>query len=119
MDYSSYWLFEEIASIAKDIRYSILHSMPKEYRMEIGNEIRSLLRTLKFRAYSVSKYGRGTLDCNSIDYLTDTIVKLKINLDDCLEDGLLLDKGPYTIIPARKRLMEVSERIEHNDRGIE
>ena len=99
MDYESHWLFKEISSMSKEFRYSIKH-MPVEYRYDIGRDIRTILRELKYRAYKAVKFS-SVLSCQDIDILIDLLNKLKIWVDECLEDRLLLVSGPYTIIQPR------------------
>ena len=43
MDSSPLQLFKEISQMNKEFRYSILHSMPKEYRFDVGAEILKLV----------------------------------------------------------------------------
>ena len=96
--------------MSKELRYSIAH-MAVEYRRDIGMEIRSTLRELKYEVYKSLKYntiysGRDDQE----DKVTDLLNKVKILMDECVKDNLLLVKGPYTIIQPRKRLKEILER---------
>lgn len=107
MDYENHWLFKEISSMSKELRYSIRH-MPVEYRYDIGKDLRSALRELKYEAYKVVKWG-GTLPPNGDETIIDLLNKVKLIVDECIEDHLLLVTGPYTIIQPRKRLKELLE----------
>lgn len=109
MDYEGHWLYKEICSMSKEFRYSIGH-MPVEYRYEIGRDIRAILRELKYKAYKAIKFS-SILSCQDKDILIDLLNKLKIWVDECLEDKLLLVTGKYTIIQPRKRLKELLERL--------
>ena len=40
MDSTPLQLFKEISQMSKEFRHCILHSMPKEYRFDIGSDIR-------------------------------------------------------------------------------
>ena len=111
MDSSPLQLFKEISQMNKEFRYSILHSMPKEYRFDVGAEILKLMREIKFTIYKSVRFSKVALDCNSRDILIEMLLHLKIEIDDCCEDGLLSVKGSYTIVPPRKRLMEILQQL--------
>lgn len=109
MDSTPLQLFKEISQMSKEFRYCILHSMPKEYRFDIGGEILRLMRSIKHTVYLSAK--RASLDCDSRDTIIDMLIDLKIDIDECIEDKLLSVKGEYTIVPPRKRLMEILQKL--------
>lgn len=109
MDSTPLQLFKEISQMSKEFRHSILHSMPKEYRCDIGAEILRLMRDIKHMVYLSTK--RIALDCDTKDTLVDMLITLKIDIDECIEDKLLTVKGEYTIVPPRKRLMEILQSL--------
>ena len=109
MDSTPLQLFKEVSQMSKEFRYCILHSMPKEYRFDIGSEILRLMRSIKHTLYLSAR--RPSLDCDSRDTIIDMLLDLKINIDECVEDKLLSIKGEYTIIPPRKRLMEILQKL--------
>lgn len=92
--------------MAKEFRRSIC-KMPMDARNDVGTEIRSTLRQLKYETYLAIKS-----QYDNKDNLIDLLNKVKILVDECLEDGFLLVKGPYTIIQPRKRLKEILEQLE-------
>ena len=89
-------VFTKISDMSKYLRNSIKH-MPKYYRYDIGDEIRKLLRDMKYKAFLLQSE-----DCGKELY--NMAQHLKILLDECIEDQALLMKGPYTIFEPRKLL---------------
>lgn len=88
-------VFAKISDISKYLRKSI-KAMPKYYQYSEGDEIKKLLRDMKFKAYLLQYQ-----DCGEELYFMAQ--HLKILLDECLEEKALLMKGPYTIYKPRKK----------------
>lgn len=100
-------LHKEISSMSKELRYSIQHSMPKQYKMDIGIEILQCMRRLKLLACNLC------YDIISEEFFRANgrkeLIHLTMLIDECIEDKILLTSGPYTIILPRKRLMNLYE----------
>ena len=93
-------IFVKISDMSRYLRESINH-MPKEYRYDIGIDIKKLLREMKYKALLLQ-----TADCSHELYL-DT-QRLKLLLDECIEDKVLLMKGKFNIIEPRKILITLT-----------
>lgn len=111
-EYEKYWLFKEISAMSKEFRHSIKHTMPKENRCGIGDETLQLMRDIKFTIYKGIHAGT-ILDCDSKHKIIEMLYHLKIMIDECLEDGILLMKGEYTIHQPRKRLADILQQLEN------
>ena len=106
---NKYELFKEISSINQEIRKSIYHSMPKQYRIDIGVEILQCMRHLKLLAYYLS-YNVISEDDFKVEFSKE-LVHLKMLIDESIEDKILLLSGPFTIILPRKRLMNLCKEF--------
>lgn len=89
-------VYAKVSDMSKYLRKSI-EQMPKYYRYDIGDEIKKLLRDIKFKAYLLQ-----WKDCSEELYFM--LQHLKVLLDECIDDGILLMSGKYTIFEPRKIL---------------
>lgn len=89
-------VYVKASDMSKYLRASIKR-MPNYYRYDIGDEIKKLLRDIKFKALLLQY-----TDCKEELYFM--LLHLKLLLDECIDDGILPMKGPYTIYEPRKIL---------------
>ena len=92
-------IFVKVSDMSKVLRKSINH-MPKEFRYDIGIDIKKLLREMKYKAFLLQ-----TKDCCEALYFDAQ--RLKLLVDECIEDEVLLMKGEFTIIEPRRILMNL------------
>jgi len=97
-------IYVEIERMAKAFRVSI-NSMPDKARASIGKDISITLRKAKFFALLSTKF-------NYYSSLYKELVRVKVLVDECLEDSLLLMKGKDNIIIPREKLMNICNLVE-------
>lgn len=89
-------VFAKVSDMSKYLRNSIKHILKYE-RYGIEDEIRKFTRDMKYKAFLLQSE-----DCGKELY--NMARHLKILLDECIEDKLLLMSGQYTILQPRKLL---------------
>lgn len=110
-------IYRETNEMAKELKVSI-RRMPREFKFDIGNEIKRLLRDMKYQIYLINVHS----DEEKLSYIKDFIDMynhLKILIDDCLEDDVLQLKGKYTIYSPLKRLKSIGEQANKWKRYVE
>lgn len=110
-------IYRQTSEMAKELKPS-LKRMPREYKFDIGNEIKRLVRDMKYQIYLINVRP----DNEKLPYLKtfiDMYNHLKILIDDCLEDNVLSLKGKYTIYSPLKRLKSIGEQANKWKRYIE
>lgn len=108
--YNELEIYTEISLMSKELRDSILQ-MKRYYRFDVGDEIRSLLRELK---YLVSDIHQKPNTCKYLLLceLQSKLNHLEIALSDCLEDRALKLEGRYNISSPLSRLAIIKRQAE-------
>lgn len=108
--YQELEIYTQISLMSKELRESILQ-MKRYYRFDVGDEIRGLLRSIK---YTVSDIHRKPNNCKYplICQLISQIDHLEIALSDCIEDGALWLDGRYNISMPLTRLDNIRNQAE-------
>ncbi len=98
LDYATF--SKDIDFISKDIKTSVRH-MPKYNRYVVGDRILNVLLDIKVEIKLLA-FGMGVT--TDVSKLYNSLIALWVLIDDCIEDGTLLLKGPFTVAEPRKRL---------------
>lgn len=102
LDYATF--SKDIEFICKGLKASIRH-MPKYNRYVVGDRILNVLLDIKVTT-KLLVFGLG-IGKPDVSQLYNSLVTLWMLLDDCIEDGTLLLKGPNTVAEPRKRLSDL------------
>ena len=107
--YNELEIYTEISLMSKELRDSILQ-MKRYYRFDVGDEIRSLLRELK---YLVSDIHQKPNTCKYLPLceLQSKLNHLEIALSDCLEDRALKLEGRSDYTPTTE-VMGILGQVE-------
>lgn len=92
--------------------------MKRYYRFDVGDEIRRLLREIK---YKISDINSSPNNCKleKLVSLCSLLNHLEIALSDCIEEGSLSLKGRYNINLPLSRLANVKTQATNWENYIE
>lgn len=99
LDYATF--SKDIDFLSKGIKASVRH-MPKYNRYVVGDRILNVLLDIKVEIKLLA-FGMGVSTCD-VSRLYNSLIALWVLIDDCIENGTLLLKGPFTVAEPRKRL---------------
>ena len=110
-------IFKEFSDLSRELRESI-QQMKRYYRFDIGDEIRRLLREIK---YKISDINSSPNKCKleKLVSLCSLLDHLEIALSDCIEEGSLSLKGRYNINLPLSRLVNVKTQATNWKNYIE
>lgn len=110
-------IFKEFSDLSRELRESI-QQMKRYYRFDIGDEIRRLLREIK---YKISDINSSPNNCKleKLVSLCSLLDHLEIALSDCIEEGSLSLKGRYNINLPLSRLVNVKTQATNWKNYIE
>lgn len=116
-DYRELEIFKEFSDLSRKLRESI-QQMKRYYRFDVGDEIRRLLREIK---YKISDINSSPNNCKleKLVNLCSLLDHLEIALGDCIEEGSLSLKGRYNINLPLSRLMNVKTQATNWKNYIE
>ena len=98
-----------IARLAKVKHLTYEQAMDIYYRRDSGDEMRKLLRDIRFSIYEVNSHS----DQDKEQYLIELIrkfVKLKILIDDAVENEALKISGKKNVVACIKQLRNVTSQ---------
>lgn len=109
-DYNELRIYTEVSLMAQELRFSI-GQMKRCYRFDVGDEIRQILRQIK---YTISDIHQKPNSCKygGICDLINLINHLEIALNDCLEDNALSLSGRYNIFSPLQRLDSIKQQAD-------
>jgi len=102
--------YKDLSQASLEINRAIHYDMPKEARYDIGDEIRKILRDMKYLIYLINSRN----DVEKIPYfeqLVDNYNHIRILLDECIENGFLKIKGKFSMAQPIKRLISFGKQI--------
>jgi hypothetical protein len=116
-DYRELDIFKEFSDLSREPRESI-QQMKRYYRFDVGDEIRRLLREIK---YKISDINSSPNNCKleKLVSLCSLLNHLEIALSDCIEEGSLSLKGRYNINLPLSRLANVKTQATNWENYIE
>ena len=116
-DYRELDIFKEFSDLSREPRESI-QQMKRYYRFGVGDEIRRLLREIK---YKISDINSSPNNCKleKLVSLCSLLNHLEIALSDCIEEGSLSLKGRYNINLPLSRLANVKTQATNWENYIE
>lgn len=103
-------IYKDFTAMAKDLR-RVIKRMPKEYKYDIGDEIKKLLRDMKYQIYIVNN-SKNEGKPEQLRCFIDMYNHLRILLDECIEDGVLQVKGKMSIALVIKRLIDINSQAK-------
>ena len=89
-------IYKDIFDMSK-ILHKHINKMPRYYKYDSGDEIRKLLRQIRYSVYLINSHSdkdKFELIC----HLLDKLVLLKIIIDELIEDKIFLFDGKGNII---------------------
>lgn len=98
-------IYREVKDMSKEFRYSI-SNMPRFYKFGIGSRILGLLIDIKYQIYLCNSR-RGENKLEAMHTLREQLTFLKILIDECLEDKVLLLKTKFSIQQPLRRLHNI------------
>ena len=107
-DYRELEIFKEFSDLSKELRKSI-QQMKRYYRFDVGDEIRRLLRKIKYKISDISS-SPNNCKLEKLVSLCSLLDHLEIALSDCIEEGSLSLKGRYNINLPMSRLANVKSQ---------
>ena len=108
-DYSELEIFSEASSMSAELRESI-KQMSRYYRFDVGDELRKLLRQIKYLIADASGKIEIKGKYEAVQELLETISHIEIALQDCLEDNALSVSGRYNINQPLIRLSKIKDQ---------
>lgn len=108
-DYSELEIFSEASSMSAELRESI-KQMSRYYRFDVGDELRKLLRQIKYLIADASGKIEIKGKYEAVQELLETISHIEIALQDCLEDSALSVSGRYNINQPLIRLSKIKDQ---------
>ena len=101
-------IYKDIVDMSKILRKHI-DKMPRYYKYDCGDEIRKLLRHIRYNVYLINSH------CDNYKYdlickLLDKIVLLKIIIDELIEDNIFLLSGKGNITNVIVLLTKVTKQ---------
>lgn len=108
-NYSELEIFSEASSMSAELRESI-KQMSRYYRFDIGDELRKLLRQIKYLIADASGKIEIKSKYEAVQELLETISHIEIALQDCLEDNALSVSGRYNINQPLIRLSKIKDQ---------
>ena len=103
-------IYKDFTAMAKDLR-RVIKRMPKEYKYDIGDEIKKLLRDMKYQIYIVNN-SKNEGKPEHLRCFIDMYNHLRILLEECIEDGVLQVKGKMSIALVIKRLIDINSQAK-------
>ena len=104
-DYRELDIFKEFSDLSRELRESI-QQMKRYYRFDVGDEIRRLLREIKYKISDINSIPNNC-KLEKLVSLCSLLNHLEIALSDCIEEGSLSLKGRYNINLPLSRLANV------------
>lgn len=101
-------IYKDVVELSKMLNRRI-KQMDIYYRRDSGDEMRKLLRDIRFSIYEVNSHS----DQDKEQYLTELIrkfVKLKILIDDAVENEALKISGKKNVVACIKQLRNVTSQ---------
>lgn len=108
-NYSELEIFSEASSMSAELRESI-KQMSRYYRFDVGDELRKLLRQIKYLIADASGKIEIKGKYEEVQELLETISHIEIALQDCLEDNALSVSGRYNINQPLIRLSKIKDQ---------
>lgn len=108
--YNNLEIYRQTNDMSKELRRSI-NNMPRQYKYNIGMRIINLLSDIKYQIYLCNtRFNEERL--NEIKGLKDMLAHLKIYIDECVEDKILLLNTKFSIQIPLKRLNEIIKQTK-------
>ena len=111
INYKELNIYSEVSFMSKELRTSI-KQMSRYYRYDVGDEIREMLRQIKYVISDIHQLPNTEIKYNKICDLIDKLNHLDIALTDCIEDEALSLGGPHSIAIPLNRLRSVLEQAD-------
>lgn len=108
-DYSELEIFSEASLMSGELRESI-QQMPRRFRFDVGDELRKLLRQVKYLIADASGKIELKGKYKATQELLETISHIEIALQDCIEDNALSMNGRYNINQPLLRLGKIKDQ---------
>ena len=99
-------VYQETIEIGKSLKHVIL-TIPKDYRYDLGVEIKRLIRDIKYQIY-LTNCRTDNEKIVYVDELQNMVNHLKILIDDGIEDNIFFFKGKNSIANALAHLKELT-----------
>lgn len=103
-------IYKELNELSKELRKRI-RQMPKEYKFEIGNDMKKLLRRMRYQIYLINSHDNSVKPKFFHEFI-NMQVNLKIHLDECIEDNIFTFSGKFSIALPLKRLTEIRRQTK-------
>lgn len=108
--YNNLEIYRQSSDMSKELRRSI-NNMPRQYKFNIGMRIINLLSDIKYQIYLCNtRFNEERLV--EIRKLKDMLAHLKIYLEECIEDKVLLLNTKFSIQTPLKRLNDTITQIK-------
>ena len=108
MLYFDLQIYKDVVELSKQLNTRI-KQMDAYYRRDSGDEMRKLLREIKLNIYDINIH----TDKEKLVYLNDLIrnfVRLKILMDDAIENGGFRITGKKNVVSCIKKLSDVTSQ---------
>ena len=108
-NYTELEIFKEFSDLSRELRFSIKNHMKRYDKFDVGDEIKRLLRQIKF---VISDANSLPNNCKlpKLEELCSLLKHLEISLSDCIEDGSLSLSGRFNINLPLSRLENVKNQ---------
>lgn len=103
-------VYKTLSDASREINNSIRYDMTKDAKCDIGDEIRKLMRDMKYDIYLINSR-QGSEKKPYMRNLMDKSYHLSILLNECVDYGYLKIRGKYSIHNALKNMKDFSSQL--------
>lgn len=108
MTYSNLQIYKDFSALAKPLKRRI-RQMSREYKFDIGFEMKQLIRDIKYQIYYANSR-QNDEKSKELSILKDMINHLKILIGECVDDNIFVLRGKGSVGGIIKELKNVSEQ---------